>query len=174
SPKPSAADTAAKDAAAHGGAAKPPAKAPAAPPPAAAEAKPGPRTEEELAHAAVVNSNASTDTAMDHMLDDALAHPKDRNAELRAKQQAAALAQQELPLAPSRDDVMKAMGTLVPAIRGCAQGKSGLATVTIVVRNDGHVESAAMSGAPFAGTASGGCMEGVVRRAKFPRFKQAS
>jgi hypothetical protein len=75
---------------------------------------------------------------------------------------------------PQRDDVIKAMSVLVPAIRGCAQGASGLATVTMVVRNDGHVESAALSGAPFEGTASGRCMEGVVRRARFPRFKQAS
>ena len=31
---------------------------------------------------------------------------------------------------------------------------------------------ARVAGAPFAGTASGRCMEGVIRRATFPRFKQ--
>lgn len=166
-PKPAPKPEASKDPAAHGGTAKPPAKA-------APAASDQPRTEEELARAAVDESSPSTESVMDHVLDDALAHPKDRNAELRAARQAAALAQQDLPLAPSRDDVVKVMSMLVPAIRGCAQGKSGLATVIMVVKNDGHVESAALNGAPFAGTASGGCMEGVVRRAKFPRFKQAS
>lgn len=127
-----------------------------------------------MAAAAVVQSG---DTVMDAVLDDAFSGPEQRAKERAAEQRAArALApqQQELPLSPSRDDVMKTMSLLVPAIRGCAQGKSGLATVAIVVRSDGHVESAAVSGPPFAGTASGGCMEGVVRRAKFPRFKQAS
>jgi hypothetical protein len=78
------------------------------------------------------------------------------------------------PLAPTRDDVMKSMSVLVPAIRGCAQGQSGLATLSLTVHNDGHVESAALSGTPFEGTASGRCMEGVVRRARFPRFRQAT
>jgi hypothetical protein len=66
------------------------------------------------------------------------------------------------------------MSVLVPAIRGCAQGQSGLAPMSIVVLSDGRVESAALSSGPFQGTASGRCMEGVVRRAKFPRFKQAN
>ena len=51
---------------------------------------------------------------------------------------------------------------------------SGLAPVSIVVHNDGRVESAALSSGPFFGTASGRCMEGVVRRARFPRFSQPS
>ena len=66
------------------------------------------------------------------------------------------------------------MSVLVPAIRGCAQGQSGLAPMSIVVLNDGRVESAALSSGPFLGTASGRCMEGVVRRARFPHFKQAN
>ena len=65
------------------------------------------------------------------------------------------------------------MTVLLPAIRGCAMGQSGLATAGIVVRNDGRVASVEIAGAPFAGTASGRCMEGVMRRAQFPRFKQA-
>jgi hypothetical protein len=106
-------------------------------------------------------------TAIDSMLDQAF----DPQASQAAKP---APAPAGLPVAPTRDDVIKAMSVLVPAIRGCAQGLSGLATVTLVVRNDGRVESASLSGAPFEGTASGRCMEGVVRRARFPRFTQAN
>jgi hypothetical protein len=137
-----------------------------APPPSAAPGKAPTTEEEKLAAASVVTTPA--ENAMDEMIDDALAHPKAKGGRAPAPAPAA------VPLAPSRDDVVKAMGTLVPAIRGCAQGQSGLAPMTIVVKNDGHVESAALSGGPFQGTASGGCMEGVVRRARFPRFQQAS
>jgi hypothetical protein len=66
------------------------------------------------------------------------------------------------------------MTVILPAIRGCAAGRSGLATVGLVVKNDGHVQSATVTGAPFEGDRTGRCMEGVVRRAKFPRFQQSS
>jgi hypothetical protein len=118
----------------------------------------------KLAAAAVVRQNAGT--PIDNMLDQALT-PGSRKADAPAAQAA-------LPATPTRDDVVKAMSVLVPAIRGCAQGQSGLAPVSIVVHNDGRVESAALSSGPFFGTASGRCMEGVVRRARFPRFSQAS
>ncbi|HKU41528.1 MAG TPA: hypothetical protein VJR89_25400, partial [Polyangiales bacterium] len=74
----------------------------------------------------------------------------------------------------SREDVTRTMSVLLPAIRGCAGGESGMATVAMVVKNDGHVESAAVSGAPFEAARSGRCMEGVIRKAKFPRFQQSS
>jgi hypothetical protein len=109
--------------------------------------------------------------SMDALLDEALA-PAARRQELE-HQRELVLHQDELPLTPSRDDVTKAMTVLLPAIRGCAMGQSGLATAGIVVRNDGRVASVEIAGPPFAGTASGRCMEGVMRRAQFPRFKQA-
>lgn len=102
------------------------------------------------------------------MLDDALANPSERNVGGRPQLDSAAL-----PEAPSRDDVSQAMTVLLPAIRGCAMGQTGLATATIVVHNDGRVASISVAGAPFAGTASGRCMEGVMRRARFPHFKQS-
>jgi hypothetical protein len=80
----------------------------------------------------------------------------------------------EIPFTPSRDEVSAAMAVLLPAIRGCAMGQAGLATAGIVVQNDGRVASVSVTGAPFEGSASGRCMEGVVRRAHFPRFKQPS
>lgn len=142
-----------------------------APKPQVAASAPAPATpvdpdsqDAKLAAAAQVHKSAGT--PIDNMLDQALS-PQERRDK-------AAPAPASLPVTPTRDDVIKAMNVLVPAIRGCAQGGSGLATVTFVVKNDGHVESAAVSGAPFEGTASGRCMEGVVRRARLSRFQQPS
>lgn len=73
---------------------------------------------------------------------------------------------------PTREQVNEAMAVLLPAIRGCAMGQSGLATASIVVTNDGKVASVSVAGAPFAGAASGRCMEGVLRKARFVRFSQ--
>jgi hypothetical protein len=115
-------------------------------------------------------TGAKAGSSMDDLLDQALA-PSARRAELERKQ-AAALEQESLPAAPGREDVTKAMSVLLPAIHGCAMGKKGLATAGIVVRSDGRVAGVEVAGAPFAGTASGRCMEGVIRRAQFPRFKQ--
>ena len=109
---------------------------------------------------------------MDDLLDDALS-PTARNQELARRQQAA-LTPEQLPLTPSREDANKAMTVLLPAIRGCAMGQSGLATANMVVRADGRVAGVEITGAPFAGSASGRCMEGVIRRARFSPFRQAT
>jgi len=109
-------------------------------------------------------------SSVDSLLDEALAAPAQRDP-MRAQREAA-LAQDALPQSPSRDDVTKAMTVLLPAIRGCAMGQSGLATASIVVRADGRVAGVEVAGAPFSGTASGRCMEGVIRRAQFTHFKQ--
>ncbi len=104
--------------------------------------------------------------SVDSMLDDALSHP--------TRSAAPSAPPGELPLTPSRDEVSSAMSVLLPAIRGCAMGQAGLATAGIVVQNDGRVASVSVTGAPFEGSASGRCMEGVMRRARFPHFKQPS
>lgn len=122
---------------------------------------------EEAKLAAAAQVRLKGDTKIDNMLDQALTGEK--QAPPTAAPAPVALAQ-----TPSRDDVVNSMSVLVPAIRGCAQGQSGLAPMSIVVLSDGRVESVALSSGPFQGTASGRCMEGVVRRAKFPRFKQAN
>lgn len=123
---------------------------------------------EDAKLAAAAQVRLKGDTKIDNMLDQALTGEK-QAPPTAAAPQPAALAQ-----TPSRDDVVSSMSVLVPAIRGCAQGQSGLAPMSIVVLSDGRVESAALSSGPFQGTASGRCMEGVVRRARFPRFKQAN
>jgi hypothetical protein len=143
--------------------------APAASQPAeAAPDDPGP----EPVAAAADKPAARAGTTMDALLDEALS-PAARRNELEARQQAA-LAANTIPATPSRDEVTQAMTVLLPAIRGCAMGQSGLATAGIVVHSDGRVASVDVAGAPFAGSASGRCMEGVIRRARFPRFSQPS
>jgi len=133
--------------------------------------------EEEAAAAAAkaaaesaANAKAGPPSSVDALLDEALA-PSAKRQELAYRQQAA-LQDQEPPLTPSKEDVTRAMTVLLPAIRGCAMGNTGLATAGIVVGNDGRVVGVEISGAPFAGTASGRCMEGVIRRARFTRFRQ--
>jgi hypothetical protein len=46
-----------------------------------------------------------------------------------------------------------------------------MAVATIVVRGDGTVASVGVGGGPFAG-APAACMEGVMRSATFPPFRQ--
>jgi hypothetical protein len=171
-----AAAPAAQRAAAESGAARPPPSAApqtdahhgaATPTPGTASnaaRAPGAAPDSEEARLAAADHHGSSDSPLDAVLDDAFTqHGQQRTAAVAA-----------LPLAPNRDDVIKAMTVLVPAIRGCAQGQSGLATAALVVRNDGRVESVSVSGQPFEGAASGRCMEGVVRRARFPHFQQPS
>jgi len=110
--------------------------------------------------------------AMDSLLDDALGS---RKATKQIKAQAGDnLMGEELPSTPSAADVTKAVQLLLPAIRGCAMGQSGVANTLLVVRGDGTVANAVITGAPYAGAASGRCMEGVLRRARFGRFQQST
>jgi hypothetical protein len=130
---------------------------------AAAPAEPPVEKPAEAA-AALAKTEPATSRSVDDLLDEALAPGKGRAAEAQAPA--------ELPEAPSREEVTQAMTVLLPAIRGCAMGQTGVATAGIVVRGDGRVASVELSGAPFEGTASGRCMEGVLRRARFSRFRQ--
>ncbi|HET9957179.1 MAG TPA: hypothetical protein VFQ61_21930 [Polyangiaceae bacterium] len=47
---------------------------------------------------------------------------------------------------------------------------SGVATVTVTFAPSGRVTSATLSGPPFAGTATGGCIASTLRRAQVPAF----
>jgi hypothetical protein len=141
-------------------------KAPEPPPPAATPAPPKP--------AAGNSENRTMNELLDQAADQAIANSGGQHVLPEPGARPAAPPPPGMPMAPSRDDVTRAMTVLLPAIRGCAGGESGLATLGIVVRNDGHVENVAVTGAPFEGARSGRCMEGVVRKAKFPRFQQSS
>ena len=77
-----------------------------------------------------------------------------------------------LPATPSRGDVARTLGRLMAQIRQCAGDQVGLANATIMVRSDGTAASVSIGGHPFGGTPQGACMEGVLRRAQFPPFRQ--
>jgi hypothetical protein len=127
-----------------------------------------PDSEEARLAAAAVRTGS--DIPLDSVIDDAFT-----NAQARAEQRRAALAAAAaVPWVPARDDVIHAMRELLPALRECAQGQTGLATADVMVSNDGHVQMVGLTGHAFGGTPSGRCMEGVLLRAHFPRFRQAS
>ncbi|MBX3272511.1 MAG: hypothetical protein KF729_19790 [Sandaracinaceae bacterium] len=111
------------------------------------------------------------------MLDQALGGRPNREGtgvEARARPAAAAAApanDANLPENPSRQDVARALGPLSSRIRACAGDQVGLALSTIVVNGDGSVATVAVGGSPFGGTPQGACMEGVIRTARFSRFR---
>jgi hypothetical protein len=115
---------------------------------------------------------------MDNMLDEALGHSNREGTQTQAPQQAAPAPAPapagNLPAQPSRNDIARTLGRLMPQIRQCAGDQVGMALATIMVRNDGSVASVSVGGNPFGGTPQGGCMEGAIRGAHFPAFQQSS
>ncbi|HEX7477101.1 MAG TPA: hypothetical protein VF331_04805 [Polyangiales bacterium] len=139
---------------------------PMAAPPSVAEPPP---TSAATAAATAAPATRPGGGAIDALLDSALS-PDARHAETVHAESSPSAA--VLPLAPSREDVVSAVSAVQSAVRGCAMGQAGSAAALLSVRNDGRVSSAQITGAPFAGTAAGRCMEGALRSAHFPRFKQ--
>ncbi|MEM7447548.1 MAG: hypothetical protein AAF355_04840 [Myxococcota bacterium] len=78
--------------------------------------------------------------------------------------------QQEVP---SRGTIQRVLTELFPLMRRCAGGRAGIATARIRIQGDGHVDSVSIAGTPFGGTAQGTCMEGVIRRVRFPSFRRS-
>jgi len=85
---------------------------------------------------------------------------------------AAAPPEANLPESPSRSVVTRVLGGLMGRMRRCAGDQVGMANARIRISNDGTVASVSIAGSPFGGTPQGSCMEGVVRRAHFPRFRR--
>jgi hypothetical protein len=76
----------------------------------------------------------------------------------------------DLPDAPSRSAVSSALGGRAAAVRACANGMQGIATVVVSFSADGRVASAAVEEGPFAGSQ---CIVDVVRGARVPPFRLA-
>jgi len=149
-----------------------------------AMAEPAPTMEQAAASPTTMSTmNASAMEApptmggLDSVLDMALGgRPAAGGTRTVANMQAAAPAMAapsgDLPSTPSRGDVARTLGRLMSQIRQCAGDQVGLANATILVRSDGSPASVAIGGHPFGGTPQGACMEGVLRRAQFPPFRQ--
>ena len=80
----------------------------------------------------------------------------------------------DLPEKPTKQDVMKALNGVKPKVQSCGKGQTGVATVSInIAGSTGKVASAKVVSGPFKGTPNAGCIEKAVKKAKFPKFKQA-
>lgn len=72
----------------------------------------------------------------------------------------------------NRDAAVAALNSAVSQASGCRQpgDPSGTARVVITFAPSGRVTSANLSGPPFAGTRTGGCIASTMRRARVPPF----
>ena len=78
------------------------------------------------------------------------------------------------PETPARDDVARLLSAVLPRVRFCAGGRSGVATAQIVVKSTGRISNVKIIGAPFSRTTSARCMETAIRGVAFPPFRQPS
>lgn len=77
-----------------------------------------------------------------------------------------------LPDAPPREDVKRALDGVKSGVQGCAQGQGGVAIVEVTVAGStGRVTNATVEG--ITGPA-GSCIAREVRKASFPKFKNAT
>jgi hypothetical protein len=76
----------------------------------------------------------------------------------------------------NRGAAVAAMSAAASAAAGCKKpgGPTGSGKVSITFAPTGRVTAATVDTAPFAGTAVGGCVAGVFRRAKVPPFTGSS
>jgi predicted Zn finger-like uncharacterized protein len=73
---------------------------------------------------------------------------------------------------PTRDQVLEAMNGVKGEVQACAQGATGVAFAEVTVSGaTGRVTNAQISGQTGA---IGSCIARVVRKAKFPKFKEAT
>ncbi|UCH29858.1 MAG: zinc-ribbon domain-containing protein [Myxococcales bacterium] len=80
-----------------------------------------------------------------------------------------------LPDAPSRNDVKKALQGVSGAVKACRKDAGGTATVNVTFSGKtGRATGARITSGPFKGTPVGSCVESAVKRARVPRFKQSS
>lgn len=81
-------------------------------------------------------------------------------------------AEDNLASSPGRNDVIKAMNGVKSAVKACAKGASGTAIANITVKGKtGRVSAAQIDGQTGA---VGSCIARAVRKARFPKFKNAT
>jgi hypothetical protein len=117
------------------------------------------------------------DRSIDSLLDSALgtgsASESTAASGTAGKNRSTASSGTGLSLMPSRQEVSQAMSDVLPDVRRCAGGRSGVVTADVTVRGNGLVSRARIRGAPFARTPAGRCMERAIRSARFPRFRKS-
>lgn len=78
------------------------------------------------------------------------------------------------PATPAREDVARLLSAVLPRIRFCAGGRSGVATAQIVAKSTGRISNVKIIGPPFSRTTAARCMETAIRGVAFPPFSQPS
>ncbi len=107
--------------------------------------------------------------SIDDLLNQALNTPAANNTQ---REQRESSGSSNLPETPPRDAVASALRGVQGAVRACANGQSGVATVAVTVSgSSGRVTNATVTG-EFAGTSVGSCIARAVRGATFPRFSR--
>lgn len=93
----------------------------------------------------------------------------------RPAKSASAAAAEDLPEAPGREDVLKALRGVEGPVRSCGGGQHGVAMTSVSVSGKtGRVTGARVVSGPFAGTPAAACIARAVKKARFPRFKRTS
>ena len=96
---------------------------------------------------------------------------RERRHAARAAKGATAAPAANKPAAPSRADIIAAMGKVQPAVVRCMSGTRGIVTADMKILSTGRVASVNVTGA-FG--PAGSCIAGAVRKAKFPEFTTPS
>jgi len=78
------------------------------------------------------------------------------------------------PAQPARADVHAALRAVQGAVRACAEGRAGTATIRFVFATTGLVTTTSVVSPPFAGTPAGSCMARAARSARVPPFSGQS
>lgn len=115
----------------------------------------------------------SNTRALDDMLDQALGTTRP-TPNTETPKPAAPTADQNLPERPTNSEVSRVLNAKIPQVRRCAGEVYGTATARITISGDGTVSSVTISGAPYASTPAATCMEGVLKTAKFSKFRSST
>jgi hypothetical protein len=143
------------------------------PPKPEPEAKPDAKKEEPAAAPSAATSATPEEKKPDEAKADAskaAAHSGSTSTATKKEEPAAAGPSTAPPF--SKASAISALGSAAASAGGCKKpgGPTGTGKVQVTFAPSGRVTSATVMGAPFAGTAVGGCVAGAFRRAKVPAF----
>jgi predicted Zn finger-like uncharacterized protein len=127
-----------------------------------------PSSESQAKAAAPKPKSNNLDALMDEVIGGSSATDQKKSA-------ASSSSGSNLPEAPSRDDVKRALAGISGAVRSCKKDESGTALVSVTFSGKtGRASSADVASGPFKGTPVGACIEKAAMRARVPRFKQST
>lgn len=78
----------------------------------------------------------------------------------------------DLPEAPTRDEVLAILRKLTPAVVSCSRGESGTIRIHLSIAGKSGTVTDASVIKQFSGTELAKCATSIVERAQFPRFRK--